>query len=63
MPNLDYKDVQGTYHIASDPNSLYEPSRNSTFDFICTNLEGLINKTSQKEEVFQNAQEVLRLSV
>lgn len=60
--NLTYRDVQGTYHIAANLNRLYEPSRNSTFDFICTGLADIVDPSNKGVKI-ANADEVLRLCV
>lgn len=62
MSNLTYENVQGTYHIAGATGQLYEPSRNSTFDFICTDLAGILDPSNNSAAI-ANADEVLRISV
>lgn len=50
----------GMYHMQANPN-LYEPQRSTDFEFVVTDLDGLTNISTGNS--FENAQEVLRLSV
>jgi hypothetical protein len=55
----------GAYHMADNPH-LYEPQRNNTFEFIVTDIDGIMRAGAQgteKNARFKNAQEVLRMSV
>lgn len=55
----------GVYHLARNP-QLYTPHENNNFMFIVTNIDGLRRAGVQGTEesaYFQNAQEVLKLSV
>jgi len=55
----------GTYHLADNP-QIYEIQRSNNFEFILTDLDGLIRTGTQGTEdnaTFKNAQEVLKISV
>lgn len=52
--------VHGTYHMADNTN-LYEPQRTNDFEFVVTDLEGLVGIGT--ENTIANAQEILRLAV
>lgn len=56
-----------TYHLSSNP-ALYEPSRNNTFEFLCTDFDKLLKagKTSDSttaDDYLGSVQEVIKLSV
>ena len=56
-----------TYHLTSDP-ALYEPSRNNTFEFLCTNFGKLLaagktDDTASDADYIGDVQEVIKLSV
>ena len=58
-------DKLGTYHLADNPN-LYEIQRSNNFEFIVTDIDGIMRAGMQGDETYariNNAQEVLRLSV
>lgn len=58
-------DKLGTYHLADNPN-LYEIQRSNNFEFIVTDIDGILRAGMQGDETYariNNAQEVLRLSV
>lgn len=48
-----------TYHLAANPN-LYEIQRKNNFDFVVTDIDGIVGTTGVS---YQNAQEILRISV
>lgn len=54
----------GTYHLADNPN-LYEIQRSNNFEFVLTNIDGILRPgmDNKKANRLQNAQEILRLSV
>lgn len=56
---------QNTYHLADNPN-LYEIQRTNNFEFVVTNIDGIVRAGmvgSESSALIQNAQEVLRISV
>lgn len=56
---------QNTYHLADNPN-LYEIQRSNNFEFIVTDIDGIIRAGmtgTEASAVIANAQEILRLSV
>ena len=58
-------DKLGTYHLADNPN-LYEIQRSNNFEFIVTDIDGILRAGMQGDETYariMNAQEVLRMSV
>lgn len=58
-------DKLGTYHLADNPN-LYEIQRSNNFEFIVTDIDGIMRAGMQGDETYayiNNAQEVIRLSV
>lgn len=58
-------DKLGTYHLADNPN-LYEIQRSNNFEFIVTDIDGILRAGMQGDETYariNNAQEVLRMSV
>jgi hypothetical protein len=52
-------EIIGAYHLATNPD-LYEVQRNNTFEFVVTDLVGLV---TPGDTTLVNAQETLRLSV
>ena len=56
----DSTNPHGAYHLANNP-ALYQPQMNNTFEFVVTDLGGLISVGTNN--VIENAQEYLRLSV
>lgn len=55
----------GTYYLADNP-QLFEPQRSNNFEFIVTDLDNLRRAGTignESEAYFENAQEILRLSV
>ena len=61
MPNTQI----GTYHLADNP-QLFEIQRNNNFEFIVTDIDGILRAGAigtEKNAKFNNAQEMLRLSV
>ena len=55
----------GTYHLADNP-QLFEIQRNNNYEFIVTDIDGIMRAGAQgteKNAVFNNAQEMLRLSI
>lgn len=62
---MAYESQIGTYHLGENP-QLYEPQRTNNFEFIVTNLDGILRPGPAGDEtdgVFRNAQEILRVSV
>lgn len=59
MTQQSYASQVGAYHLADNP-ALYEPQRNNNFEFIVTNIDGIIGVGDGKR--IANAQEVLRFS-
>lgn len=60
-----YADNPGSYHIADNP-ELYEIQRTNNFEFVVTNLDGIVRAGTDgtgDNDRFANAQEVLRFSV
>lgn len=60
-----YESQIGTYHLGENP-QLYSPQRGNNYEFIVTDLDGILRPGATGTEVngrFRNAQEVLRLSV
>lgn len=58
-------DKLGTYHLADNPN-LYEIQRSNNYEFIVTDIDGILRAGMQGDETYariMNAQEVLRISV
>jgi hypothetical protein len=60
-------DNKGTYHI-TDNNDIYEPARNNNFEFLVSNLDGILKAGTdesaiQDEDYIRNGEEVLRVSV
>lgn len=59
---------KGAFHITNN-NSIYEPARNNTFEFLFpANLDGIVkagvsSDSAQSDEYIKNAQEVLRVAV
>ena len=63
--NTPSAEPHGTYYLADNP-SIYELQRNNTFEFVVTDLEGLVpagEGASGLNATWPNPQEVLRLSV
>lgn len=61
MPNTQI----GTYHLADNP-QLFEIQRNNNFEFVVTDIDGILRAGAvgtEKNAKFDNAQEILRLSV
>lgn len=55
----------GTYHLADNP-KLFEVQRNNTFEFVVTDIDGIMRAGAVGTEAnakINNAQEMLRLSV
>ena len=55
----------GTYHLADNP-QLFEVQRSNNFEFIVTDIDGILRAGAvgtEKNAKFNNAQEMLRLSV
>lgn len=55
----------GTYHLADNP-QLFEIQRNNNFEFIVTDIDGILRagaNGTEKNATISNAQEMLRLSV
>lgn len=59
MAQQSYASQVGAYHLADNP-ALYEPQRNNNFEFIVTNIDGIVGVGDGKR--IANAQEVLRFS-
>ena len=61
MPNTQI----GTYHLADNPH-LFEVQRNNTYEFVVTDIDGIIRAGATGTETnarIANAQEMLRLAV
>lgn len=62
---MAYESQIGTYHLGENP-QLYSPQRANNYEFIVTNLDGILRPGATGNEsnaVFRNAQEILRVSV
>ena len=62
---MAYESQIGTYHLGENP-QLYSPQRANNYEFIVTNLDGILRPGATGNEanaVFRNAQEILRVSI